>query len=215
MSSTLLTQIHIVVVQLFVLLYLVKIILLFANKDALLKFTKATRLLEMVVSTLFLVTGIWLFVILGAIKTLQIVKLLLVFASIPLAVIGFKRMNKMLALLAFLMIVSAYGVSEMAKKKPYIPNKVIVQGNADAQTVLGTTTYIANCAMCHGQDGKKMYREAKDLSTSALDNASTQLFISNGSKGKMPAYGGILSEEKIAATAVYVMNLRQTTLINP
>jgi cytochrome c6 len=120
-------------------------------------------------------------------------------------------MNKILALLAFLMVVGAYGLAEAGKKKPYIPNKVIVQGNADAQTILGTTTYIANCAMCHGQDGKKMYREAKDLSTSALNDETIQLIIKDGSKGKMPAFSGILSDEEISATAAYIMTLRQAT----
>ena len=212
MSSTLLAQIHIVAVQLFVLLYLVKIVLLFANKDALMKFSKATRLLEMVVSILFLVTGIWLFVILGAIKTLQIEKLLLVFASIPTAVIGFKRMNKALALLSFVMIVGAYGLAEAAKKKPFIPNKVIVEGNADESAKLGAKTYIGNCAMCHGTDGKKAYRDAKDLSVSTLNDESVQLIIKDGSKGKMPAFGATLSEEEIKAAAVYVFSLRQTSV---
>src|ERR1043165_2625193 len=144
MNSTLLAQIHLVAVQLFVLIYLVKLVLLFANKEALLKFTRATRLLEMIVSVLFLGTGIWLFIILGAIKMLQIIKLVLVFASIPIAVIGYKKMNKALALLSFLCIVGAYGLAEAAKSKPFIPNKVEVTGNADERTKLGATTYIAN-----------------------------------------------------------------------
>jgi mono/diheme cytochrome c family protein len=210
MNSTLLTQIHIVVVQLFLLLYLVKTVLLFANKEALLKFSKTTKLLEMVVSTLFLVTGIWLFIILGAIKTLHIVKLVMVFASIPIAIIGFKKMNKALALLSFLLIVGAYGIAEASKKKPFIPNKVIVEGASDAHTELGAKTYIGNCAMCHGHDGKKMYREAKDLSISTLNEDATTLFIKSGSKGKMPAYGESLNEEEIAAAATYVMSLRET-----
>jgi mono/diheme cytochrome c family protein len=211
MNSTTLAQIHLVAVQLFVLIYTVKIVLLFANKDALQKFTRVTRLLEMIVNILFLGTGIWLFVILGAIKTMQIVKLVLIFASIPIAVIGFKKMNKGLAVLAFLMIVGAYGIAEMAKKKPFIPNKVIVQGDADERTKMGATTYIANCAMCHGQDGKKMYRDAKDLSTSALNDDAVQLFIRSGSKGRMPAYENVLSADEIAATSAYVMTLRQAT----
>jgi cytochrome c553 len=211
MNSTLLTQIHVVVVQLFVLIYLIKTVLLFANQDALLKFTRVTKLLEMVVSFLFLVTGVWLFIMLGAIKTLQIVKLVLAFASIPLAVVGFKKMNKAVALISFLLIVGVYGLAEMAKSKPYIPNKVIVQGNADERTKLGATTYIANCAMCHGTDGKKMYRDAKDLSASTLTDDAVRLVIKNGSKSKMPAFSGTLTDDEIAATAAYVVTLRQTT----
>jgi len=210
MNSTLLTQTHLVVVQLFVLLYLIKIVLLFANKDALLKFSRATRLLEMIVSVLFLVTGAWLFVMLGAIKTLQIVKLLCVFASIPLAIVGFKKMNKALALLSFILLVGAYGLAEVAKSKPFIPNKVIVQGNADERTKLGATTYIANCAMCHGQDGRKMYRDAKDLSASTLTDEAVRLAIKDGSKGKMPAFGSTLTDDEIATAAAYAVTLRRS-----
>lgn len=211
MSSTLLTTIHITVVQIFVLLYLIKIVLLFANKDALVKFTRVTRLLEIVVSTLFLVTGVWLVAILGAIKMLQIVKLVLVFASIPVAVVGFKKMNKALALFSFLLIIAAYGLAEMSKKKPFIANKVIVEGNADEAAKLGVKTYIGNCAMCHGQDGKKKYRDAIDLSLSAASNERIDSLIRNGSKGKMPAFGSTLNEEEIKAASEYVFSLRQAT----
>ena len=213
MNSTLLTTIHITVVQIFLLLYLVKTVLLFANKDALAKFTKVTRLLEMVVSVLFLASGVWLFIMLGAIKTMQVVKLILVFASIPIAIIGFKRQNKALALLSFLLIVGAYGLAEMAKGKPYIPNKVIVEGNADEATKLGAATYIGNCAMCHGQDGKKMFRDAIDLSLSAASNERIDSLIRNGSKGKMPAFGNTLSDDAIKACSTYVFSLRQATAL--
>jgi uncharacterized membrane protein SirB2 len=211
MNSTLLTQIHIVVVQLFVLLYLIKTVLLFANKDALLKFSRATRLLEMVISTLFLASGVWLFVMLGAIKMLQIVKLICVFASIPLAVIGFKKMNKALALLSFVLLVGAYGLAEMAKDKPYISNNVVIEGNAGEAAKLNARTFIANCAMCHGQDGRKMYRDAINLTLSAASDGRVDSLIRWGSKGKMPAFSGTLSEEEIKAAEAYVMTLRKAT----
>jgi mono/diheme cytochrome c family protein len=213
MNSTLLAQIHLVAVQLFVIIYLVKIVLLFANKEALLKFTRATRLLEMIVSVVFLGTGIWLFIILGAIKTLQIIKLVMVFASIPIAIVGFKKMNKALALLSFVLIIGAYGLAEAGKSKPYIPNKVIVEGNADERTKLGATTYIANCAMCHGTDGKKRYRDAMDLSISGANNIRIDSLVRRGSKGKMPAFERCLSDEQISAMEDYVITLRQGTAL--
>src|SRR5258706_5694257 len=108
MNSQLLATIHIVSVTAFLLIYLVKTILIFTNTGALQKFTSATKVLEMIVSTLFLVTGVWLVIIVGAIKTFQIIKLVCVFVSIPLAIIAFKKMKKGLALLAFILIVAAY-----------------------------------------------------------------------------------------------------------
>jgi len=211
MSSSLLATTHLIAVNLFVLLYLIKTILLFSNVAMLDKFIRATRVIEMIISTLFLVTGIWLLFILGAIKMLLIVKFILVFVSIPISVMGFKRRNKLLALLSLLLIVGAYGLSEAAKKKPFIPTRVEVNGNADDTAKLGIKTYIANCAMCHGKDGKKMYRDAKDLSISSLDQASIETMVREGFKGEhgiMPAFSGTLSEEEIVAVSAYVQTLR-------
>jgi uncharacterized membrane protein SirB2 len=206
MSSTLLSTTHIIVVNLFLLIYLIKTILLFANQNVLQKFTKVIRVPEMIISTLFLVTGIWLFVILGAIKMLQIIKLALIVVSIPLAVVGFKKMNKALALISFLLIVGAYGLAEVAKKKPFIPVAVIAKGIGEE--FKGFKVYASNCSMCHGQDGKKMYRDAADLSTSALDASLIPQMIREGSNGKMPSFNGTLSEEEINAVAAYVLTLR-------
>lgn len=211
MSSSLLATIHLYSVLIFLLIYLVKTILLFSNVAMLDKFTRATRVVEMIVSTLFLLTGVWMLFILGAVKMLMIIKFILVFISIPIAVVGFKRRNKLLALLSLLLIIGAYGMSEAAKKKPFIPSKVEVNGNADDAAKLGIKTYIANCAMCHGKDGKKMYRDSKDLSVSALDQASIEMIVREGSsanKYRMPAFAGTLSDEEITAVSAYVQSLR-------
>src|SRR6187549_1850301 len=119
MDSKLLVTLHLIAVQLFVLLYLVKLVLLFTSKTKLDAFSKKIRVPEMMVSTLFLITGLWLFAVLGAIKTLQILKLAMVLVSIPLAVAGYKNHNKALAILSFALLVSAYGISEAARSKPY------------------------------------------------------------------------------------------------
>lgn len=209
MNSSLLTTIHLISVNVFLLIYLIKTVLLFSNRSALDKFTRATRIIEMIVSTLFLLSGVWLIIMLGAVKTFHIIKLVLIFISIPLAVIGFRKYNKVLALISLLLIVGAYGLAEMAKNKPFIPSRVEITGNADEASKLGIKTYIANCAMCHGEDGKKMYREAKDLSASGLDEASIELKIREGTKGKMPAYTGVLSDDEIHAVSAYVMTLKR------
>jgi cytochrome c553 len=216
MSSSLLATIHVISVNIFLLLYLIKTILLFTSTTNLDKFTRATRVIEMIISFTFLVTGIWLLFILGAVKTLLVIKFLMVFASIPIAVIAFKRRKKVMAVISLLLIFGAYGLSEAAKKKPFIPSKVEVSGNADDTAKLGIKTYVANCAMCHGKDGKKMYRDATDLSTSALDQASAELMIRSGSsvttksgQVKMPSYTGVLSDDEIVAVAVYIQTLRK------
>jgi mono/diheme cytochrome c family protein len=216
MSSSVLATIHLISVNIFLLLYIIKTILLFSSPANLDKFTRATKVLEMIISFSFLVTGLWLLFILGAVKMLMIIKFIFVFASIPISVIAFKRRKKMMAVLSLLLIVGAYGMSEAAKKKPFIPSKVEVNGNADDLAKLGIKTYVANCAMCHGKDGKKMYRDATDLSTSAIDQASAELIIREGSSStlkrgqvKMPAFAGTLTDDEIIAVSVYIQTLRK------
>ena len=126
MSSSLLATLHLISVQLFLLLYIIKTFLLFSNKGLLEKMTRITKVPEMIISTFFLVTGIWLLLILGAIKMLIIIKLILIFAAIPISVVGFKKQNKIMALLSLILILGAYGMGEAAKKKPFLPTKVEV-----------------------------------------------------------------------------------------
>lgn len=208
MSSALLAKIHFISALLFLILYLVKLILLFTNKKALQSMTAVTKVPEMIISTLFLVTGVWLLVILGGIKLFHIIKLVFVFLAIPLGVIGFKKQRYAAAILSVLFIVLAYGMAEMSKNKPFLPAKVVMNNDDGSPLAQGAKVYHANCVFCHGTDGKKMYRTAPDLSTSNLDALSMQGMITDGSKGKMPAYGKVLSAEEIAQVALYVQSLK-------
>ena len=106
---------HTLVVSLFLILYLIKTGLLLLGKNELFdRFTKKTRIAEMVVSTLFLLTGIYLATQAPSISAGMWfwVKVAAVAVSIPLAVLGFKRKNKVLALLSFVLLVYSYGVAE-------------------------------------------------------------------------------------------------------
>ncbi|TAH38973.1 MAG: hypothetical protein EYC69_13710 [Bacteroidetes bacterium] len=210
MDSSLLAKIHMISVLIFLVTYLIKTVLLFTSSSSLDKYSKITKVPEMIISTLFLVTGLWLFYLLGGIKVFHIIKLVCVFIAIPLAVIGFKKHKKGLALISFVLIVGSYGLGEMSKNKPFIPAKVIVTGDTASPLAQGGILYQANCAFCHGQDGAKQYRGATDLRTSALDGTLFQQMVKEGSKGKMPAYNGVLTDSEIAAIAGYVGNLRQS-----
>jgi len=214
MDSSLLAKIHMVSVMIFLLIYVVKTVLLFSSRASLDKFTRVIKVPEMIISTLFLVTGSWLYIQIGGIKMFHLIKLAFVLISIPLAVIAFKRYNKALALLSLLLIIGAYGLAEMSKNKPFIPAKVVVSNDDGSQLVIGTRTYAANCAFCHGTDGKKMYRAATDLTRSTLDAALVQQMVKEGSKGKMPSYAGYLSKDEIAAVGIYVQTLRSAPAVN-
>ena len=205
MSSNLILKIHIISVTVFVAFYLVKAFFLLSRRDATLDvFSKKTRVAEMIFSLLFLITGVSLIIITGGIKTQQIVKLVLVFASVPLAIVGFKKKIKVLAACSLLMLVSAYVVAEIGRSKPY----PVKHAPASEQAV-GKYLFEYNCSYCHGTDGKKTYREAADLSLSIKDATKVAMVILNGRNHKMPAYGGLLSEKEITAVTDYVISLRE------
>jgi len=213
MDSKLLATIHLVSVMSFVLVYLVKLVLLFTNTARLDAFSKKIRVPEMIISTVFLGTGIWLFALVGAIKTMQILKLALVLISIPVAVAGYKNHNKGMALLSFLLLVSAYGISEAARSKPYMPSHVEISGDIAVVNTEGLRGYLENCAMCHGQDGDKAYRGAAWLSTSVMDAGAAATVISTGvkkgSRGTMPGFAKTLNENQIRAIAAYIQGLKK------
>jgi len=186
---------HYLFVVLFTLIYLVKTILLLSDKDELLeKFKKKTRILEMIVSFGFLATGIYLMVKLPVIPMLLIIKIALVFLSIPLAVIGYKKKNKVLATFSFFLIIVAFGMGEKTKS---------AKAGAKIAAVNGKEIFNDKCILCHGDNGKLGLNGAKDLSVTPLNHAGIIETISNG-KNAMAAYKGVLTPEQIDAVASYI-----------
>jgi cytochrome c6 len=71
------------------------------------------------------------------------------------------------------------------------------------------TTYKAKCAMCHGADGKGGKMGTRDFGSAdvkAETDAQLTDIITKG-KGKMPAYGGKLSDDDIKGLVTYVRSL--------
>jgi mono/diheme cytochrome c family protein len=199
---------HLISVNVFLLIYIVKTFLLLTNKEeSLVKFTKGIKVPEMIVSALFLITGIYMIITGQSLTTLQIIKIIIVFASIPVAVIGFKKRNKAMAILSLLMIIAAYGLAEV-NKKHRLSNPVSEENVHPGAAVNGHDIFMANCTSCHGEDGKAGLSGAKDLSVSTLDLSAQQEIIKNG-KAPMPGYSGVLTEEQIKAVAEYSATLRK------
>jgi cytochrome c553 len=192
--------IHRIVVSLFLLLYLIKTLLLVINKHEQLKsFTKLVKIPEMIISALFLITGIWLSALVG-VNTMMVIKIIFVLASIPIAVIGFKKGNKVLALTSLLLIILSYGLGEMAKKKRM--KTVVVSTSTDTKQLFEQA-----CSSCHGSDGKLMMGGASDLSVSKLSRDSIIAVITNGRNNMMP-YKASYSPEQISELATYVETLK-------
>ena len=93
----------------------------------------------------------------------------------------------------------------MSKNKPFIPKNVEVAGNSSLSQ--GALVFNQNCVFCHGINGKKMYRGAPDLTLSSLNEEAVIQSVREGSKGKMPAYNIIITDDNISAVAKYVTSL--------
>lgn len=190
---------HFVVVTIFFLIYLIKTVLLLANKkEQLQSFSKMFRVPEMIVSFLFLGTGIYLMFYVP-ITPMLIIKISAVFLSIPLAVVGFKKGNKGLAALAFLLILTAFGLGEMNKHKKAVISENAVGANG---TISGGELYKANCVACHGDNGKLMLAGAPDLTASQISTDSISKIILNGRNLMAPING--LTPEQATAIAQFV-----------
>lgn len=186
---------HNLFVVLFTLIYLTKTILLLSDKEQLLeKFAKKTKIAEMVISFGFLATGIYLITQVPVINMFMITKLVLVFLSIPLAVIGFKKKNKILASLSFFFIVVAFSLAYKAKSAKSGEKTVALNGKE---------IYTEKCALCHGDDGKLGLSGAKDLSATQMPHEGIVEIITNG-KNAMTPYKDVLSTEQIEAVASYI-----------
>jgi mono/diheme cytochrome c family protein len=192
---------HYLVVTLFLLIYVVKTILLLSNRnDLLASFSRKTRVFEMIISALFLLTGIYLATQLpfkGKYDYLFYIKITMVLASIPIAIVGFKKNNKVLAALSLLLITGSYGIAEVYAKRKNIPK----DGAAAVAANDGKSLYEVKCGMCHGNDGKLGMAGAKDLSATTLDVATIKAVILQGKNSMAPVAA---TDEEAGAIAEYV-----------
>jgi uncharacterized membrane protein SirB2 len=195
---------HTLVVTLFLLHYLIKFALLMLNKnEALAKYAAKTKVFEMIISVLFLATGIFLASKSGNIGTWFWAKIIAVAVSIPVAVVGYKRQNKALAFFAMILIIYAYGVSET--KTPLMkPDKA---QTTVVKTTDGETIYNTKCMNCHGADGRLGLSGAKDLTASALSHEEKKDVILNG-KNAMMGFKTQLNDEQVEAVLKYIDGLK-------
>jgi cytochrome c553 len=205
---------HRLVVILFLLLYVAKLILLLSEKEEWLTIlTKKSKIAEMVISFLFLATGIGMLFNIAEIKMMLIIKFIAVAASIPLAIIGFKKKNKILASVAVLLIIVSYGLAEMSKRsveKKSLTSDIVQDINSTNYdlNLHGKAVFGTYCQVCHGEEGTLGLSGAKNLQKSQLNEQEILNIITNG-KGNMAGYGKSLSEQEIKAVSSYIQTLRK------
>lgn len=205
---------HKLVVLLFLLIYLVKTALLLLGKtDVLDNVKKKLRIPEMIISFAFLLTGAVMMAQMAEIRPMLWVKVAAVLASIPLAVIGFKRNNKVLATLSLVLLFGAYGLAEMSKNqldKVEISGQVVTDPAAQGYDIAlhGKALYATQCIACHGPDGNLALQGAKNLQTSTLSDEEVSGIIRNG-KNSMPRYAKIFNDQEINALTAYVKSMRK------
>ncbi len=113
-----------------------------------------------------------------------------------------------LALLAAVFAVLFIGQATKTEGRVTVPASM--PGDARA-------TFDAECAKCHGKDGRAKSLHAKHVHARDMTNASWQNEVSDErlfnsitkGKGKMPAFGKKLSEDQIDALVRYVRQFKR------
>lgn len=97
------------------------------------------------------------------------------------------------------------------------PNPNSTPGNAAPESTTGVDYYgfdkyqverlYVTCSVCHGNDGKKAFGGAKDLSVSELSFDARVAIIKYG-RGKMTPYEGRMTDNEMRAVAKYIETFR-------
>jgi uncharacterized membrane protein SirB2 len=203
-----LKHLHLLMVILFVLSLVIKTVLLFVNKDKFVAFKQKTKIPEMITTIVFLITGIIMIVLKDAkFSSFLWIKLSVILVAIPLAIVGFKKQNKILALIGTLLFVGIYGLAEMAKKRPYMDTNVDLTQISAGSIQHGEELYSKNCKICHGAEGDLGLGGASNLKISTLTDTEIVNVISNG-RGNMAAYKQ-LNDQDLEALKNYLITLRK------
>jgi uncharacterized membrane protein SirB2 len=221
-------HLHVTAVSLFLILYAIKTFLLLMNKtEQLDKLRAKTKIADMVLGSVMLLTGVYLLFKVPSVQAYHIVKIIVALASIPVGIIAFKKRNKAMAAILLVLFIYVFAVAKtgsltFSRAKIEIPadkNQVDSVSNANANDILkqnqdavlarGLQIYnAAECASCHGLDGTMGVSGAKDLTKSTLSHAEKVTMITNG-KGLMAPFKGRLTEEEIEAVATYVDSMKK------
>lgn len=199
-----LKHLHLLLVVLFTLSILIKAILVLTNSTKFEVYRKKTKVPEMVITMLFLVTGIIMFFVRGGgYHFFMHIKLTVMVIAIPLAIIGFKKKNKALGLVASFLFIITIGLALKSGDNMRVKHVDLAANDAN----YGKALYEVNCVTCHGDGGGAMIGKAADLTKSELTAEQIQNVIVAGI-GKMNGFHDGLDSVEVKAIAEYVLTLK-------
>lgn len=198
-----LKHLHILLILPFVISVLIKAILLITNSDQFDGYRKNTKVPEMVITMLFLVTGIIMISMRGGgLHYFFYIKLTVIAAATILAIIGFKKKNKILGLISTVLFILTIG---LALKSGNNMKEVHVDIPATDPNY-GKALYDANCATCHGVGGAKQLGKAADLTATEMTALQIGYIITDGLES-MNAFKTLDSVE-VKAIGDYALTLK-------
>ena len=179
-------------------------LLLLNRKEMLDKFRGKTKVVEMIVGALILVTGGYLAFKLGFGQPYLLIKTILIFIAIPLSIVGLKKGKKGMAIIGVLLFVYIYGIGEtksatFKKKKLEIASEIRNPGRVIYQQL---------CISCHGENGNKGVYKAPDLTKSNMEKDKVVELIKNG-KNLMPGVEDQIDEQQLELLADYLYTIRE------
>jgi len=208
-------HLHTTLVVIFLLFYGYKVFLLLRGKTEKLSFVRnKTKIVEIILGSLILITGAYLFII-NPLKELWLwMKLFIVILFIPLGIVAMKRENKVLSVLTFTGFIYFFIVSNtksllFSRPKIKIPEtenyEQVLENNYKNEGVIrrGKLVYEMACTACHGVGGDAMVGGAKNLKVSKLTFEEKLKVVKYG-KGLMMAYKDQLSEKDMEAVVHYI-----------
>ena len=213
---------HVTVVTLFLVFFIFKIFLLLINQTQILATVRnRTKSIDIILGGLVFISGIYLIVVIGNTNLYMITKIVLVLIAIPLGIVGLKRNNKLVSMLAVVIFIYIYGIAETKnlalKKQVYNLENFTFEGDQandilkaaeSASLQQGKVIYKVLCVECHGEDGKNQLSGTADLAATNLKIEEKIAVIAEG-RGEMKGFEAELSEHEIELVAAYTETLQQ------
>ncbi len=194
---------HLMTVVVFLLFFLFKYVLLITRKEDLLdQIRSKTKIFDIVLGVLLLLTGGYLLTVVPEIEPWLWAKTLLVFLLVPLGIVGMKKHSKVLSTAALFLLLYVYGMAE-TRSLTFKRAPIAIDYAAAGQIEKGQAVYQQVCQNCHGTDGQAGIGGAKNLAESKLGPDERLKLIGRG-KGLMPGYGKTLQPDEIEAVSAFV-----------